>query len=121
MRRCEGDASAFAGKGKPLSKRLFVGNLSFDIMEDELRNAFASYGCSSVAIPVGESGRPRGFGFVEVDSEKATAAITEMNGKELSGRSITVNEAKPREERGGGGGYRNGGGYGGGRSRGPRW
>jgi RNA recognition motif-containing protein len=117
------------GKGTQLSKRLFVGNLSFDTDERKLEEAFAEWGGTGGAIPTGESGRPRGFGFVEVDEDKAQAAITAMDGQDLDGRSITVNEAKPREDRGGGfrnggggggrGGY--GGGGGGGRSRTPRW
>jgi RNA recognition motif-containing protein len=121
-----------------MSKRLFVGNLSFDTTEEDLRSAFAEWGANEAAIPTGESGRPRGFGFVEVDDDKAEAAIAAMNGSDLGGRPITVNEARPREDRGGGrggygggrGSYGGGGGYGGGgrsggggggRSRGPRW
>lgn len=109
-----------------MTKRLFVGNLSFDTTEDTLRDAFAEWGASSAAIPTGETGRPRGFGFVEVDDEKAEAAIASMNGTMLDGRAITVNEARPRPERSGyGGGGRSGGGRssfgGGGRFRGNRW
>ncbi len=104
-------------------KRLFVGNLSWGVNEDALREAFAAYGpigdCT-IAKERQEPGdsrppRSRGFGFVEVDDAMAEKAIEEMNGKELDGRALTVNEAKPREDRprgnfGGG----NGGGYGGG-------
>ncbi|MGQ9525092.1 MAG: RNA recognition motif domain-containing protein [Armatimonadota bacterium] len=107
-----------------MTKRLFVGNLSFDTTEDSLRDAFAEWGASSAAIPTGETGRPRGFGFVEVDDDKAEAAITSMNGSMLDGRTITVNEARPRPERNGFGGGRSGGGRsfgGGGRFRGSRW
>lgn len=99
-----------------MSKRLFVGNLSFDVSEDQLQQTFAEWGANEVAIPVNESGRPKGFGFVNVDSDKAQTAIDAVNGRELAGRAVTVNEAKPREDRSGGGSR---GGYAG--SRGARW
>jgi RNA recognition motif-containing protein len=101
-----------------LSKRLFVGNLSFDISESELVEAFSQWGATEATIPTTESGRPKGFGFVEVTDDQAAAAITAMDGKELAGRTIAVNEARPREARGGGGGGGGGGGYGGGGGRG---
>jgi cold-inducible RNA-binding protein len=118
-----------------VSKRLFVGNLSFDVSEEELRTAFAPYGASDVVIPTSDSGRPKGFGFVEVAAEHAQEAIRAMSGKELQGRAIEVNEARPRptsgygNDRGGyGGGGRGGygggggrGGYGGGGGGGRRW
>jgi len=109
-----------------MTKRLFVGNLSFETTEDGLQSAFAEWGATSATIPTGESGRSRGFGFVEVDDDKADAAITAMNGANLDGRTITVNEARPRPERSfNGGGYRSGGGRGGfgggGRHRSGRW
>jgi RNA recognition motif-containing protein len=102
-----------------MNKRLFVGNLSFDISESELQEAFASYGSTGATIPTSESGRPKGFGFVDVPGDQASAAIANMDGKELGGRTIAVNEAKPRPEvahwgtSGGRGGYGGGGGRGG--------
>ena len=95
---------------------IYVGNLSFDTTERELESAFGSYGTVSTAriATDRDTGRARGFGFVEMpNAAEAQAAISGMNGKELQGRTLTVNEARPREERGGGGGNRSGG-YGGG-------
>jgi RNA recognition motif-containing protein len=105
-----------AKKGNPVAKRLFIGNLSFNVTEQELQEAFAQWGASEVTIPTSDSGRPKGFGFVSVADEHASAAIAAMDGKDLAGRTIAVNEARPREDRGGGGGYGGGrgGGYGGG-------
>jgi RNA recognition motif-containing protein len=100
-----------------VSKRLFIGNLSFDVSEDDLRKAFEPYGATAAQIP-GASGGRKGFGFVEVADERAGAAIQEMTGKELAGRAIDVNEAKPRvtPDEGGRGRFGGGrGGYGGGR------
>lgn len=103
-----------------MSKRLFVGNLSFDTTESDLASAFAQWGGSSAAIPTDrDSGRGKGFGFVEVEGDQMDAAISAMNGKEMGGRPLTVNEARPREDRGGGG-YRGGGGGGGGYGGGGR-
>lgn len=100
-----------------MSKRLFVGNLSYNTREDALESAFAPYGVSDVHMPTDAmSGRPRGFAFVTVEDDKADEAVNAWNGQELDGRALTVNEARPREERGGGGGGR--GGYGGGGGRG---
>src|SRR5438067_1232490 len=101
--------------GKWMSKRLFVGNLSFGTSEADLNAAFAPWGGSNAAIPTDrDSGRTKGFGFVEVDDDQMQAAINTMDGKEVGGRNLTVNEARPREDRGGSrGGY---GGGGGGRS-----
>jgi cold-inducible RNA-binding protein len=96
-----------------MSKRLFVGNLSFETSEADLNAAFSQWGGSNAAIPTNESGRPKGFGFIEVGDDQADAAINAMNGKDLHGRTLTVNEARPREDRGGGGGYGRGGGGGG--------
>src|SRR5438309_2498102 len=79
-------------KGTPLTKRLFVGNLSFNVSEDELLEAFSQFGATEVAIPVSESGRPKGFGFVTVPSDQADAAIQAMDGKDLAGRTVAVNE-----------------------------
>src|SRR5438874_12502783 len=103
-----------------MSKRLYVGNLSFDTSEADLNSAFSQWGGSGAAIPTDrDSGRAKGFGFVEVADDQMNAAISAMNGKELAGRSLNVNEARPREDRGYGGGNRGYGGgnrdYGGGR------
>lgn len=97
-------------------KKLYVGNLPFSATEDEVRSLFEEHGSvASVAIITDrETGRPRGFGFVEME-EGADAAMRALDGKEMDGRNLQVNEARPRENRGGGGGG------GGGRSRGPRW
>lgn len=100
-----------------MSKRLFVGNLSYNTRESDLEAAFEPFGVTDIHMPVDNmSGRPRGFAFVTV--EQSDAAIEAWEGKELGGRTLTVNEAKPREDRGGGGGSRGGGGYGGGSSYG---
>ena len=106
--------------------KLYVGNLAYDVTEDELAAEFGSYGkVESVAVPSDRlSGRPRGFAFVEMASKsEAEAAITGLNGKSLKDRTIVVNESRPRvDNRGGGYGNRRssgygGGGYGGGRRR----
>ena len=104
-----------------MSAKLFVGNLSFKITENDLQDAFAAHGTVVEANLMMDrvSGRPRGFGFVTMSSpEEAQKAIDALNGKELDGRALTVNIARPREERsggGGGGGRREFGGGGGGR------
>ena len=93
---------------------LYVGNLSFNTGNDELRAAFEAYGTVSDARVVNdrETGRARGFGFVEMSNDaEGRAAISGLNGKDLGGRTLTVNEARPREERGGGGSRGGGGGY----------
>lgn len=95
---------------------IYVGNLSYSTTEDSLRQAFEAFGQVSSASVIKDkySGESRGFGFVEMASkEEAEKAIAEMNGKELDGRTITVNEARPRTDRGPGGGGRSGGGGGG--------
>ena len=103
-----------------MSNKLFVGNLSFNITETDLQDAFAAHGTVTEANLMMDrmTNRPRGFGFVTMSSsEEAQKAIDAMNGKEIDGRALTVNVAKPREERtggGGGGGRSGGGGYGGG-------
>ena len=82
---------------------IYVGNLSFDTTENELERAFATYGAVTTAriATDRDTGRARGFGFVEMASnEEAQAAIRALNGSELQGRTLTVNEAKPREDRG---------------------
>ena len=105
-----------------MSNKLFVGNLSFNTTENDLQDAFAAHGTVVEANLMMDrmSGRPRGFGFVTMSSPaEAQAAIAALNGKEMDGRALTVNEAKPREERpGGGGGGFGGGGGGGGRGYG---
>jgi RNA recognition motif-containing protein len=100
--------------GFRMSKRLYVGNLPYNVTEQDLLTAFAPYGATQAAVPINETGRSKGFGFVEIADDQLDAAIAAMHNSELSGRVLTVNEARPREERGGGGGYRGGGGYGGG-------
>ena len=106
--------------------KIYVGNLPFTATESEVRDLFAQHGTvESVALPSDrETGRPRGFGFVEMDDDGATAAIEALDGAEYGGRNLKVNEARPRTERrpgggGGGGGGRGGGGGGGGDRR--RW
>ena len=99
---------------------IYVGNLSFDETESSLEAAFAAHGevTSARIITDRETGRSRGFGFVEMsDQAQAQAAIAALNGTNVNGRDLTVNEARPREDRGGsrGGGYGGGGGGGGGR------
>ena len=129
-------------------KNIYVGNLSFQTDDDTLRTTFAQFGAVEAVNIVRDrdSGQPRGFAFVEMsnDSEAATA-MEQLNGSTLDGRQITVNEARPKTERGGGGGGgrggfggggggrggfggggggrggNRGGGGGGGRDRGPRW
>lgn len=104
-----------------MSKRLFVGNLSYNMSEAQLQATFAPFGCTSATIPVDFDGRGKGFGFVDVDADQMNAAISATNGKDVDGRSLNVNEAKPRAERSGGGGsYGGGSSYGGGRSGGGR-
>ena len=128
-----------------MAKNIYVGNLVWDATHDDLLELFGKYGKVSRAQVISdrETGRSRGFGFVEMSSkEEGEAAIAQFNGKEVNGRALNVNEAKPRENRaggggggrggfgggrGGGGGYggnRGGGGYGGGGGGGnrePRW
>ena len=94
-----------------MSAKLYVGNLAFTTSSDELQTMFAQAGTveSVSLIEDRETGRSRGFGFVEMSTkEEGAAAIQQFNGKDMGGRALNVNEAKPREDRGGGGG-RNGG------------
>jgi hypothetical protein len=109
-----------SGKGKKImSMKLYVGNLSFDTTSSDLEQIFGEFGTveSASVVEDRDTGRSRGFGFVELSSNEAGQnAIEQLNGKEVSGRQLTVNEAKPRENRTGGGGGR--GGYGGGGGRG---
>ena len=127
-----------------MSMKLYVGNLAFTTSSQDLQELFAQAGTveSASVVEDRDTGRSRGFGFVEMSSkEEAEAAISQFNGKEVNGRALNVNEAKPRENRGGGGrggfggnrgggygnrggGGRSGGGYGGGGGGGnrePRW
>lgn len=104
-----------------MATKLYVGNLSFRTTSEDLREAFSSAGTveSATVIEDRDTGRSRGFGFVEMATpEEAAAAIEQFNGKDLGGRNLTVNEAKPRTERAGGGGGGGRGGYGGGGGRG---
>jgi cold-inducible RNA-binding protein len=94
-----------------MTMKLYVGNLAFQTTSEELQTLFAQAGTveSVSLIEDRETGRSRGFGFVEMSSkEEGAAAIQQFNGKDMGGRALNVNEAKPREDRGGGGG-RNGG------------
>ncbi len=110
-----------------MSKKLYVGNLTYNVNESDLEALFTPFGPvqSAQVIVDRDTNRSKGFGFVEMDTEAdAQAAIQALNGREHDGRNLTVNEAKPREARsgggggggygGGGGGRRGGGGYGGG-------
>jgi len=100
-----------------LSKKLYVGNLPFSATEADIRELFEAHGSieSINVITDRETGRPRGFAFVEMsDGESATKAMEALDGRDLGGRNLKVNEAKERPARGGGGGGGGGGGYGGG-------
>ena len=98
-----------------MAKNLYVGNMAFSTTEATLREVFSQYGTVTKVqlIMDRETGRPRGFAFVEM-SDGGDQAIAALNGAQLDGRALTVNEAKPREERPRGGGYGGGGGGGGG-------
>lgn len=110
-----------------MGKKLYVGNLTYRVTSSELEELFAQFGTvqSAQIIADRETGRSKGFGFVEMDTDaQAQAAIDGLHDREHDGRRLTVNEARPREERGGGGGYGGGrgggggyGGYGGGGGR----
>ena len=104
-----------------MGKKLYVGNLSYNVTSSDLEQLFGQYGqvTSAQVINDRDTGRSKGFGFVEMSSDdEATAAVAAMNGQQHDGRTLTVNEARPKEDRGGGGGYGGGGGgrggYGGG-------
>jgi cold-inducible RNA-binding protein len=103
-----------------MAKRLYVGNLAFSVTETDLRSAFEAEGCEVQEVKMvmdRETGRPRGFAFVEMATEEAAGkAIQNLNGRELQGRSVTINEARERTGGGGGGGGSRGGG-----PRGERW
>jgi cold-inducible RNA-binding protein len=114
---------------------IFVGNLSFDTSQEELQTAFAEFGAVERVniVTDRDTGQPRGFAFVEMtEKDAAEKAIAQLNGTELGGRALNVNEARPKPSgggggygggrgRGGGGGGGRGGGGGGGRDRGSRW
>src|SRR5438067_2610974 len=121
--------TGFSGNERrsPMGNKLYVGNLAYSIRDDDLQQAFAQFGtvASAKVMMDRDTGRSKGFGFVEMGSDaEAQSAINGMNGQALDGRALVVNEARPREERpggfGGGGGGRSGGGggYGGGGSGG---
>ena len=95
-----------------MSTKLYIGNLSFDVGETDLRDMLSKHGpVNEVNVIMDKAtGRARGFAFVTMNTPEGTAAVLSLNGKEWNGRALTVNEARPREERSGGGG---GGGYGG--------
>jgi RNA recognition motif-containing protein len=100
-----------------VGKKLYVGNLTYGVSSSDLEQLFSQFGTvqSAQVIEDRETGRSKGFGFVEMDSEaEAQAAIDGLHDREHDGRRLTVNEAKPREDRGGGGGYGGGRGRGGG-------
>ena len=99
-------------------KKMYVGNLPFNVTEDQLRQVFAQHGTvESVAVITDRAtGQPRGFGFVEMSEADADKAMKALDGKDLGGRNLTVNEARAREAGGGGGGFR-GGNRGGGSAR----
>jgi RNA recognition motif-containing protein len=109
-----------------VGNKLYVGNLAYGISDRDLERLFAQYGTvrSARVITDRDSGKSKGFAFVEMDSDgEAKAAIDGLNGSELEGRAMTVNEARAKEEGGGGGGHRGGGhrGGGGGHRSGDRW
>ena len=106
-----------------MGKRLYVGNLSYNMDSSELEQLFAQHGTVTSAEVIQDrmTGRSKGFAFVEMGTdEEAQAAIAALNGQDNNGRALTVNEAKPREERSGGGGGGGRGGYGGGGGGGGR-
>ncbi len=105
-----------------MGKKLYVGNLTYGVTDSDLQTMFEAHGSvqSAQVIMDRDTGRSKGFGFVEMGSDaEAQAAITAVNGKEMDGRTLTVNEARPKSEGGGSGGGR--GGYGGGGGRGRRY
>jgi RNA recognition motif-containing protein len=101
-----------------VAAKLYVGNLTYGVTNTDLENMFTPFGAvqSAQVIMDRDTGRSKGFGFVEMsNNSEAQAAIAALNGKEVEGRKLTVNEARPKEDRGGGGGRSGGGGGGGGR------
>lgn len=119
--RC-GPIPGRGGEGNELGKKLYVGNIPFSCTEEELREMFERHGAveSVNVITDRETGRARGFAFVEMDAASADAAMQALDGQDMGGRTLRVNEAHDRRGGGGGGGGRGGGrggGYGGGRPR----
>src|ERR1700722_3677728 len=114
---------SFFGEALPMGKKLYVGNLPYSVSDSDLQQMFEAHGTvqSAQVIMDRDTGRSKGFGFVEMGSDaEAQAAINAMNGNEIEGRALTVNEARPKEGGGGGGGRggrSGGGGYGGGGGR----
>jgi cold-inducible RNA-binding protein len=100
-----------------MAKKIFVGNLSFQTTDNDLNDLFAQFGSveSASIITDRDTGRSKGFGFVAMDEESADKAISQLNGTELNGRALTVNEARPMVKKDFGGGGRQNGGRGGGR------
>ena len=106
-----------------MAAKLYVGNLAYGVTDSDLEKMFAAFGTvqSAQVIMDRDTGRSKGFGFVEMGSSaEATAAITGLNGKEVDGRALTVNEARPKEDRGGGRSGGGGRGFGGGGGGGGR-
>lgn len=106
-----------------MAKKLYVGNLPYTATDSDLQRMFEAHGAvqSAQVVVDRDTGRSKGFGFVEMETgEAAQAAISALNGQDMGGRSLTVNEARPREDRGGGGGGGGRGGYGGGGGGGGR-
>ncbi len=122
--RRETSVSLRVESNKQMSTKLYVGNLAFSVTENGLQDLFSEHGpvAETALVLDRATGQSRGFGFVTMaTAEGAQAAIAALNGKEFQGRTLTVNEARPREERGGGGSFGGGGGGGGrGRGRGDR-
>jgi RNA recognition motif-containing protein len=117
--------ASHTARSRAVGKRLYVGNLAYGVSDSALEQLFSQYGTvhSAQVIQDRATGRSKGFGFVEMDNDsQAQAAIEGLHEREVEGRRLTVNEARPREERGGGGGYGGGrgggGGFGGGGGRG---
>jgi uncharacterized membrane protein YgcG len=113
-----GHTPLFFSEEAQMGKKIYVGNLAYGVSSSDLQQMFEAHGTvqSAQVIMDRDTGRSKGFGFVEMDSDQeAQAAIAALNGQQVDGRTLTVNEARPREDRGGGGGR---GGYGGGGGRG---
>jgi cold-inducible RNA-binding protein len=99
------DLKKIQEKSRKLLKKMYIGNLSFDATEDQVRDLFSEFGTveSIAMITDRDTKRFRGFGFVEMEESAANAAIKGLNGRDVDGRSLNVNEARPREDRTGGG------------------